>query len=85
VGRHAVRAAKDDDWHGVQDSRSRTACTALDVARAAKRLGDEPFFSKPINLLNKVRAIEFVTPTRPDECCGFGPARVWASSQSDHR
>jgi L-lactate dehydrogenase complex protein LldE len=22
--------------------------------------------------LRKVRGIEFVTPTRPDECCGFG-------------
>ncbi len=32
----------------------------------------EPFFSKPLDLLSKVRGIEFVTPTRPDECCGFG-------------
>jgi len=32
----------------------------------------EPFFSKPMDLLSKVRGIEFVTPSRPDECCGFG-------------
>ena len=31
-----------------------------------------PFFSKPLDLLNKVRGIEIVTPSRPDECCGFG-------------
>jgi len=32
----------------------------------------EPFFSKPRDLLSKVAGIEFVTPARPDECCGFG-------------
>jgi L-lactate dehydrogenase complex protein LldE len=32
----------------------------------------EPFFSKPLALLAKVKGIEFVTPARPDECCGFG-------------
>jgi L-lactate dehydrogenase complex protein LldE len=32
----------------------------------------EPFFSKPLDLLSKVKGIEFVTPARPDECCGFG-------------
>jgi len=29
-------------------------------------------FSKPRALLSAVKGIEFVTPTRPDECCGFG-------------
>ena len=33
---------------------------------------NEPFFSKPMDLLSKVDGIEFVTPSRPDECCGFG-------------
>jgi L-lactate dehydrogenase complex protein LldE len=33
---------------------------------------DEPFFSKPLDLLSKVKGIVFVTPDRPDECCGFG-------------
>jgi len=32
----------------------------------------EPFFSKPMDLLTKVEGIEFATPARPDECCGFG-------------
>ena len=32
----------------------------------------EPFFSKPMDLLSKVDGIEFVSPARPDECCGFG-------------
>ncbi len=32
----------------------------------------EPFYSKPLELLSKVSEIGFVTPTRPDECCGFG-------------
>ena len=33
---------------------------------------NEPFFSKPLDLLSKVDGIEFVAPARPDECCGFG-------------
>ena len=32
----------------------------------------EPFFSKPLALLGKVKGIEVVAPSRPDECCGFG-------------
>jgi len=32
----------------------------------------EPFFSKPMDLLSKVDGIQFVKPSRPDECCGFG-------------
>lgn len=31
-----------------------------------------PFFSKPLDLLQKVDGITFVEPKRPDECCGFG-------------
>jgi L-lactate dehydrogenase complex protein LldE len=31
-----------------------------------------PAFSKPRELLSRVRGIEFVAPERPDECCGFG-------------
>jgi L-lactate dehydrogenase complex protein LldE len=33
---------------------------------------NEPFFSKPMDLLSKVEGIEFVAPARPDECCGMG-------------
>ncbi|MDG6094123.1 (Fe-S)-binding protein [Acetobacter sp. AN02] len=32
----------------------------------------EEFFSKPIDLLSKVRGLEIVKLSRPDECCGFG-------------
>jgi L-lactate dehydrogenase complex protein LldE len=31
-----------------------------------------PYYSKPLDLLAKVKGIEIVTLTRPDECCGFG-------------
>ena len=49
------------------------SCSTLRKLRTAKASEiDEPFFSKPINLLSKVRGLEFVTPSRPDECCGFG-------------
>jgi L-lactate dehydrogenase complex protein LldE len=37
----------------------------------------EPFFSKPMDLLSKVADIEFVMPSRPDECCGFGAFSVF--------
>ncbi len=33
---------------------------------------NQPFFSKPLDLLHKVRGIELVEMRRPDECCGFG-------------
>jgi L-lactate dehydrogenase complex protein LldE len=49
------------------------ACTTLRKLRTANASEiDEPSFSKPLDLLRKVRGIEFVEPTRPDECCGFG-------------
>jgi len=50
-----------------------TSCTMLRKmgAGTASEI-DAPFFSKPLDLLRKVRGIEFVTPDRPDECCGFG-------------
>ena len=32
----------------------------------------EPFFSKPLDMLSKVKGLTFVEPARPDECCGFG-------------
>jgi len=49
------------------------SCRTLRKLRTAKASEiDEPFFSKPINLLSKVQGIQLVTPARPDECCGFG-------------
>ncbi|MEJ7778531.1 MAG: (Fe-S)-binding protein [Daejeonella sp.] len=32
----------------------------------------EPFFSKPLQLLNMVKGIQIMDLERPDECCGFG-------------
>ena len=48
-------------------------CASLRALRTAKMSEiDEPFFSKPLALLSKVKGLRFVTPERPDECCGFG-------------
>jgi L-lactate dehydrogenase complex protein LldE len=48
-------------------------CASLRALRTAKMSEiNEPFFSKPLDLLSKVKGIRFVTPKRPDECCGFG-------------
>jgi L-lactate dehydrogenase complex protein LldE len=33
---------------------------------------NDPFFSKPLDLLSKIEGIEFVRPALPDERCGFG-------------
>jgi L-lactate dehydrogenase complex protein LldE len=48
-------------------------CSSLRALRTAKMSEiEEPFFSKPLDLLSSVKGIRFVTPERPDECCGFG-------------
>ncbi len=49
------------------------SCGTLRALRHASmtELG-EPEFSKPMALLSKVKGIRFATPSRPDECCGFG-------------
>ena len=49
------------------------SCGTLRALRTASmsELG-EGAFSKPRDLLSKVRGIEFAQPARPDECCGFG-------------
>jgi len=48
-------------------------CASLRALRTAKmsEIAGRPF-SKPMDLLRGVRGISFVTPQRPDECCGFG-------------
>ncbi len=48
-------------------------CATLRGLRAAKasELAGMPF-SKPLALLSHVQGITVVTPSRPDECCGFG-------------
>jgi L-lactate dehydrogenase complex protein LldE len=49
------------------------SCSALRHIRTASatEVAEKPF-SKPRTLLEGVSGIEFVTPARPDECCGFG-------------
>jgi L-lactate dehydrogenase complex protein LldE len=49
-----------------------TCSTLRDLRTASASEINEPFFSKPLDLLRKVKGIAFVTPERPDECCGFG-------------
>ena len=48
-------------------------CSTLRALRQAKmsEIAEVPF-SKPLTLLSAVKGIRFVTPERPDECCGFG-------------
>ena len=48
-------------------------CNALrGIGHARPTELNRPFFSKPLNLLKKVKGVEIVDLTRPDECCGFG-------------
>jgi L-lactate dehydrogenase complex protein LldE len=48
-------------------------CATLRALREAKMSEiDGPAFSKPGQLLCAVKGLRFVTPNRPDECCGFG-------------
>jgi len=48
-------------------------CNALrGIAHATPSELRQPFSSKPLDLLAKVKGVEFVHIARPDECCGFG-------------
>ncbi|UMY17870.1 (Fe-S)-binding protein [Methylobacterium organophilum] len=48
-------------------------CNALRGIHHAKPSElNAPYFSKPLNLLKKVKGLELVELARPDECCGFG-------------
>ncbi len=71
---HDVLKVRDFPWaefpHKV--GLHNTCSTLRELRTAAASEIDEPFFSKPLNLLQKVKGIEFVAPARPDECCGFG-------------
>ena len=51
------------------------SCSALRHLHqaAVSEIASAPF-SKPLELLRGVKGIAFVTPKRPDECCGFGGA-----------
>lgn len=71
---HDVLEAREFPWaefpHRVGLHNSCSALRHLRTASATEVAG--PRFSKPEKLLSSVRGIEFVTPSRPDECCGFG-------------
>jgi L-lactate dehydrogenase complex protein LldE len=48
-------------------------CNALrGIFHAAPSELRQPFYSKPLDLLGKVKGVELVQIARPDECCGFG-------------
>jgi L-lactate dehydrogenase complex protein LldE len=71
---HDIVGVRDFPWaefpHAVG---LHNGCTSLRALRTAKMSEiDEPFFSKPLDLLSGVKGIRFVKPERPDECCGFG-------------
>ncbi|UVK53631.1 (Fe-S)-binding protein [Mesorhizobium sp. AR02] len=71
---HDVLDVREFPWaefpHRVGLHNSCSAIRHLRQATASEI--DEPAFSKPRALLESVKGIEFVTPSRPDECCGFG-------------
>jgi L-lactate dehydrogenase complex protein LldE len=71
-------------------------CASLRALRQASASEiEEPSFSRPLELLSAVDGIRFVTPQRPDECCGFGgtfsvfeepvSARMGYDKVQDHR
>ncbi|MEM5317130.1 (Fe-S)-binding protein [Paraburkholderia sp. JHI869] len=71
---HDVMKVDDFPWaefpHKVGLHNSCGTLRGLNTAKMSEINGPE--FSKPLDLLRKVKGIEFVTPSRPDECCGFG-------------
>jgi len=71
---HDIVGVRDFPWaefpHAVG---LHNGCSSLRALRTASMSElNEPPFSKPMQLLSAVRGIRFVTPQRPDECCGFG-------------
>ena len=71
---HDVLQVRDFPWaefpHKVGLHIGCSTLRALGGAKMSEIAG--PAFSKPRELLSRVKGIEFVTPRRPDECCGFG-------------
>ena len=72
---HDVLKADAFPWaefpHRVGLHNGCSSLRALGTASMSEIKGP-PRFSKPLDLLTKVKGIEFVAPARPDECCGFG-------------
>ncbi|QNM98807.1 (Fe-S)-binding protein [Chitinimonas koreensis] len=71
---HDVLGVRNFPWaefpHRVGLHNSCGTLRRLGHASASELNG--PAFSKPLALLAGVKGIEFATPSRPDECCGFG-------------
>jgi L-lactate dehydrogenase complex protein LldE len=71
---HDVLKVREFPWaefpHRVGLHNSCSAIRHLNEVSRSEIAG--PAFSKPRALLECVKGIEFVTPARPDECCGFG-------------
>ena len=71
---HDVLKVREFPWaefpHRVGLHNSCSAIRHLKEVSASEIAGTP--FSKPRALLEGVKGIEFVTPARPDECCGFG-------------
>jgi L-lactate dehydrogenase complex protein LldE len=71
---HDVLGVRDFPWarfpHKVGLHLGCASLRALGQAKMSELSG--PPFSKPLELLSRVRGIEVVSPQRPDECCGFG-------------
>lgn len=71
---HDVLKIEDLPWaafpHKVAYHSNCNALRGIGHARPTEL--NRPFFSKPLSLLKKVKGLEVVDLTRPDECCGFG-------------
>ncbi|ELS00030.1 (Fe-S)-binding protein [Gloeocapsa sp. PCC 73106] len=71
---HDVLKVSEFPWaefpHAIGLHNSCSSLRGLGHARQSELM--DPFFSKTLDLLTKVRGIELISPDRPDECCGFG-------------
>jgi L-lactate dehydrogenase complex protein LldE len=71
---HDVLQVREFPWarfpHKVGLHIGCSSLRALGHAKMSEIAG--PAFSKPLDLLSKVKGIEVVMPKRADECCGFG-------------
>jgi L-lactate dehydrogenase complex protein LldE len=72
---HDVLGAREFPWaefpHAVGIHNGCSSLRKLGAASYSEAVHAAPF-SKPKTLLAAVKGIRFVTPERPDECCGFG-------------
>ena len=71
---HDVLEVRDFPWAEFRHTVGlHNGCASLRALRnASVSEVNEPPFSKPRELLAKVKGIRFAQPSRPDECCGFG-------------